>query len=71
MRSSICDLAASATDARQARSGVLGADGAELVLDDGEHAFLAGEDVEEVGDRLTSISSYSPFTLSRSRPVSW
>jgi hypothetical protein len=64
------DLAFVGDDLGESRGGVLGADGLQFVFDDAEHAFLAGEDVEQVLDASIS-SSYSPLTLSRSRPVSW
>ena len=35
-------------EVRAAWGGVLVLDGRQLVLDDGEHAFLAGEDVHQV-----------------------
>ena len=42
-------------DAGPARAGVLGLDGGELVLDDGQDARRVGEDVLELGDELDDL----------------
>ena len=48
-------LALVGDDLRAALVAVLVADGAEFLLDDGEHADFLGQDVDQVGDLLQQV----------------